>query len=183
MALKDLVGKVATRTEAGEMAAAPRPNPESARAPARVERGSPAALLDASVEFKGTMRCRESIRIDGRCEGELRSDRAVIIGQPAVLHMSIEADTVVVAGEVIGNITAQTKIALEPTARVTGNLCTPGIVIQEGAKLEGRIVIGSELEPAAAPESRRTAPEPEPRAEPGPPRPRKPTPGAPPPVS
>lgn len=180
MALKDLVGKVATRAETGATLSA-QPTPAPARAAATAERGSgPSALLDASVEFKGTIRCRQSIRIDGHCEGELYSDQAVIIGQPAVLRMSIEADSVVVAGEVQGDITALSKITLESTARVTGNLRTPGIVIREGAKLEGRIMIGSESASAASPQPRKA---PESSAEPGPPPPRKPTSNAPAPAS
>ena len=53
-----------------------------------------------------------------------------------------------IAGEVKGDIEAKRKITLEGTARVTGDLATPGIVIEEGAKLEGRIVIGGEEQPA-----------------------------------
>jgi cytoskeletal protein CcmA (bactofilin family) len=164
------------------------------------------ALLDASVEFTGTINCQESIRIDGRCKGELYSDHSVIIGEPAVLEMAIEADSVVVAGRVNGDITARRKITLERTACVNGNLCTPGIVIQEGAKLEGRIVIGSEATEAqgardaarAAEAAERAAETPEkagstearpaekerPAASQGSgAKPRKPTPTAPPPAS
>ena len=54
----------------------------------------------------------------------------------------IEAESVVISGEVKGDITARRKITLGKAARVTGDLRTPGIVIEEGAKLEGRIVIG-----------------------------------------
>ena len=53
------------------------------------------------------------------------------------------------SGEVRGDITARRKITLQKTARVKGNLCTPGIVIEEGARLRGRIVIGSEEESLA----------------------------------
>jgi cytoskeletal protein CcmA (bactofilin family) len=159
MALKDLVGKV-SRPEAASAAPQttdPKPPPVRTPTPPPAERyAAPVALLDASVEFTGTIRCHESIRIDGRCQGELFSDHAVIIGQPAVLQMTIEADSVVVAGEVNGNITALRKITLEPTARVRGNLCTPGIVIQEGARLEGRIVIDADAQPQDA------SPEPKP---------------------
>lgn len=205
MALKDFVGKVGSRPEPADTASGPSPEPTrrpEPPAPARTERASaPVALLDASVEFKGTIVCRESIRIDGRCEGELRSDHAVIIGQPARLRMSIEADSVVVAGEVDGDITARRKITLEPTARVHGNLCTPGIVIQEGAKLEGRIVIDADQGPGASAETEppapreepsaarpeATAPRPEAKGESRPAReaerPRKPTPNVPPPSS
>ncbi len=143
MALKDFVTK-SIRPEETSTASPAAPVVESSRPTSGPRSSPPAALLDASVEFTGTIRCRESIRIDGRCEGELYCEAAVIIGEQAVLHMSIEADSVAIAGEVNGNITARRKITLEPTARVSGNLSTPGIVIQEGAKLEGRIVIGSE---------------------------------------
>jgi cytoskeletal protein CcmA (bactofilin family) len=152
MALKDLVSK-GMRSEGAEAqapaVATPAPAPRPAAPSAPVERRAvPAALLDASLEFEGTMRCRESIRIDGRCKGKLFCEQTVIIGEPGVLGLSIEADTVVVAGEVNGDITARRKITLEPTARVTGNLCTPGIVIREGATLEGRIVINTDEAPA-----------------------------------
>jgi cytoskeletal protein CcmA (bactofilin family) len=56
-----------------------------------------------------------------------------------------------------GDITARRKITLESTARVTGDLTTPGIVIQEGARLEGRIMIGGGPPPEAA---QATAPKP-----------------------
>ena len=198
MALKDLVSKGVRGGASGAspQATAPPASPMSAPAP----RSAPLALLDASVEFTGTITCQESIRIDGRCTGELYSDHSVIIGEPAVLKMVIEADAVVVAGQVDGDITARRKITLERTARVNGNLCTPGIVIQEGAKLKGRIVIGSEAETAqraqaeparrAEAESLAEQAEAEPPAKERPaaadsaiPRPRKPNPSAPPPTS
>jgi len=162
MAFKDLVSK-GMRSEASEgpapaVAAPSAPKPAPAATPAPVERRAvPAALLDASLEFEGTMRCRESIRIDGRCKGKLFCEQTVIIGEPAVLGLSIEADSVVVAGEVNGDITARRKITLEPTARVTGNLCTPGIVIREGATLEGRIVINTDEVPAKPEDARASA--------------------------
>lgn len=148
MALKDIMGKGMRSEEAP--APAPGPAPVAPPATPAPRPSGPAALLDASLEFEGTMRCRDSIRIDGRCKGRLFCERTVIVGEPAVLALSIEADTVVVAGEVNGDITARHKITLEPTARVTGNLCTPGIVIREGATLEGRIVINTDEAPAKA---------------------------------
>ena len=99
--------------------------------------------------------------------GELVSEVAVLGSDYRELG-GLDQRIAAVAGEVKGNITARRKITLEPTAVVNGNLCTPGIVIQEGAKLEGRIVIGSEEAPAkAAKPVAKEAKEP-PRAEPRP---------------
>ena len=143
MAFKDLMGG---REETIE--ARPSPAPPVQR-PARTV--APATCIDATSELKGTLRCRETLRIDGRIEGELHCEKNVIVGQGASIRAAIDAAEVTIAGEVKGDITASRKITLEATARVIGDLCTPGIVIEEGAKLEGRIMIGAEEKAEAQP--------------------------------
>ena len=100
----------------------------------------------------------------------------MIIGEQANVDASIEADSVIVFGEVKGDVVARRKITLERTARMTGDLATPGIVIEEGAKLKGRIVIGGDEPPVA-----KRAPTPRAAGESAA-RSRTPTPGAPPPA-
>jgi len=144
MALKDLMG----RTTTPEIA---RPEPPPAPAPPRPAAASPVAAqscLGASTTLKGELRCSESLRIDGRVEGEVHCEQTLTVGERGCVIAAIDGDTVVIAGEVQGDITARSKITLERTARVTGDLCTPGIVIQEGATLEGRIMIGGNSAPA-----------------------------------
>jgi cytoskeletal protein CcmA (bactofilin family) len=150
MALKDFMGKTGI-AEPGEavMPAPPRP-------PAPPS-GALTTFLDASTNFSGKLKCTDSLRIDGRVEGEVHCDHKVVIGEPGVVHASIDADSVLIAGEVRGDINARSKITLDKTANVTGDLCTPGIVIQEGAKLEGRIMIGSDAGRAAEKPAARTA--------------------------
>jgi cytoskeletal protein CcmA (bactofilin family) len=107
---------------------------------------APATSVDASSDFEGRLRCSETLRIDGRIVGEIACEKAVIIGEAGRVHACIEADDVQVAGIVEGDITARRKVTLGRTAVVVGDLTTPGIVIEEGAKLKGRIVIGSDAE-------------------------------------
>ena len=127
---------------------------------------APPTSIDSTSEFEGTLRCKGTFRIDGRVKGHVECDKAVIIGESGKVHASVAADTVQISGEVKGNITARRKITLDRTACVVGELATPGIVIEEGAKLEGRIVIGEdekitlEAKPAeiTSPEAKRPAP-------------------------
>lgn len=128
---------------------------------------APTTSIDATTQLSGKLRCEDTIRIDGRVKGEIRCEKTVIIGQAASVEATIQADTVAIAGEIKGDIKAKRKITLESTARVTGDLATPGIVIEEGAKLEGRIVIGAEERPAAQkqPEARAATPPREPAAD------------------
>lgn len=183
MALKDFMGKtgVAQPGEAVTPAPPRQPAPPS---------GALTTFLDASTNFSGKLKCTDSLRIDGRVEGEVHCDHKVVIGESGVVHASIDADGVVIAGQVMGDINARSKITLEKSASVTGDLCTPGIVIQEGAKLEGRIMIGSEAgrtveKPAAstaAPAEKAAARETEKPAARAPGTPPPPGPGAPPPA-
>lgn len=124
----------------------PKPMPAAAPAPRTV---APSTSVDASSELEGRIRCNQTLRIDGRVKGEIECERAVLIGEGARVCASIDADEVQIAGLVEGDITARRKITLARSAVVIGDLTTPGIVIEEGAKLKGRIVIGSDPVSAA----------------------------------
>ena len=99
--------------------------------------------LDASTAFEGVMRSSEPMRIDGRVKGEIHCEGTVAIGEPAHIEATIRADAVVIAGEVKGEVHAARKLTLAATARMVGELTTPGIVIEEGAELVGRAQIGA----------------------------------------
>ena len=100
--------------------------------------------VDATSELEGTLRSKQTVRIDGRVKGEIECEKSVLVGEGARVLASIAADEVQIAGVVEGDITARRKITLSRSAVVKGDLITPGIVIEEGAKLKGRIVIGSD---------------------------------------
>lgn len=136
-----------------ETAKDPEPaRPVAASAPA-IRTVAPSTSVDASSEVEGRLRCKETLRIDGRVKGEIECEKTVLVGEGAKVRASITADEVRISGVVEGNIAARRKITLEQSAIVTGDLTTPGIVIEEGAKLKGRIVIGSDVDPAVDSES------------------------------
>ena len=143
MAIKDLIG-MSERLADGRTEST---GSRTFRVPRTV---APATSIDATTQLTGKLRCKDTIRIDGRLKGELTCDKNVIIGEAAVVEASIEADEVIVFGQVKGDVNAKRKITLESSARVAGDLATPGIVIEEGAKLTGRIVIGVEVSTADA---------------------------------
>jgi cytoskeletal protein CcmA (bactofilin family) len=135
MALKDFM----TRTQGPEPVRS-EPQPVTPPRPAAPSPGH-TSYLGPSFTISGELRCGESLRIDGSVKGEVHCDNQITVGDKGSVHATIDGDIVVIAGEVQGDIKARRKITLESTARVTGDLSTPGIVIQEGARLEGRIMI------------------------------------------
>ncbi len=101
------------------------------------------------AELSGELRFRDSVRIDGRVEGDIRADGTVIVGASADIHASMRAECVIVFGQIEGDVRARRKIILHKSARVRGELQSAGITIEEGASFKGAIVIGDE-EPAGA---------------------------------
>ena len=110
-------------------------------------KGTPATtFIDRGCELSGNMCFNESVQIDGRIEGEIDAKKSVVVGESAHLQARISAETVVIHGSVDGDVAARRKITLHKTAEVSGDMRTAGIVIEEGAKFKGSIVIGSDDE-------------------------------------
>ena len=107
----------------------------------------PVTRIDESSKLTGKLYCQGPVRLEGQVKGEIRSEQEVTVANGACVEAAIRAECVLIAGEVVGDIVATRKITLEKTASVTGDLRTPGIVIEEGAQLEGRIDIGSKQAP------------------------------------
>ena len=103
-----------------------------------------ATYIDASCELAGQLRFDETVRIDGRVSGEIHAKKSLVVGETASIEADIHAESVIVYGSVEGDICVQRKITLHKTARVSGEIQTVGIVVDEGARLKGRILIGDD---------------------------------------
>jgi cytoskeletal protein CcmA (bactofilin family) len=115
--------------------------------------GGETTYFDESAQFSGTLHLRQSVCIDGAIEGEIECDQTVKIGPSGRVTARIRAQSVEIEGELHGDIEARGEITLHKTARVFGDMTTEGIVVEKGAKVEGRIIIGAVAgsAPASAP--------------------------------
>ena len=104
--------------------------------------GALTAFIDQGSEFSGKLSFKDTVRIDGRFEGEIASENTLIVGESGVVHASVSSQTVIISGEVNGDIDAQRQITLHKTARVNGSLRTARLAIEDGAQIEGRIEMG-----------------------------------------
>ena len=104
--------------------------------------------IDKGCNFSGTLRFKDSVRIDGHVEGDIVCDKAVIVGEDATIEASIRAESIEVHGTISGDVLVQRKTVLHKTAHVSGEIHTSGIVVEEGARLKGTIVIGGDAEDA-----------------------------------
>lgn len=106
---------------------------------------APEPVLRAGMEFRGILVLPGPARIDGRVCGEVIAGGPLWIGETGVVEADLEGDTVVVAGRVDGQITAFSRIELQPTAEVRGGLRAPLLVLAEGSQVNGPCRCGEAL--------------------------------------
>ncbi len=103
---------------------------------------APPLILSGNAEFSGIVVLPRPARIDGRVSGTVLASGLVWFGETARVQARIEAEEVVVAGEVEGPIAARKRVDLLATARVHGDLHTPRLTLADGSVLEGRCRAG-----------------------------------------
>ena len=103
------------------------------------EESSIKAYLGVDATFKGTLSFEGTVRIDGKFEGHVKTSDTLIIGETGEVTADIEAGTVVCKGTIKGNVTASQKIEMHPSSKIIGNVRSPSLSIEVGAKGEGSI--------------------------------------------
>jgi cytoskeletal protein CcmA (bactofilin family) len=95
-------------------------------------------LIGNGTTFKGDILVTKSLRVDGVLIGNIKEAANVIIGETAQVKGNINANYVVIDGIVEGNITATESIELLNKSKVTGDLTTTILSINEGAIFKGK---------------------------------------------
>jgi cytoskeletal protein CcmA (bactofilin family) len=112
------------------------------------------SILGNGIIWQGTLSGSGGVRIEGIFEGELNLTGMLVVGETGrVTCKDIHAETIVVAGSVKGNITAQ-KVEIRSTGRIWGDVVTVSFATEEGSFLRGQIRVEEKLEtdPENAPE-------------------------------
>jgi len=100
--------------------------------------GALGVRLDKACTLEGTLTFQGEGRIAGRFAGKLVSQGSLRLEQGSVVKAEIEVASVVVLGEVEGNIKASTSVELKAGARVRGDIDTPALLVERGAMLDGK---------------------------------------------
>ena len=95
------------------------------------------AFLGKGAEFNGKLMFDGSVRIDGDFKGSIFGNGMLVIGEGAEIEADIRVDSVMVSGEMRGQIDVKKKIRIYSTGKVTGDLNTPVFSVEEGAFFEG----------------------------------------------
>ncbi len=90
-------------------------------------------IIGKDTVITGTLEVKGALRVDGSVKGKVICSDCVTIGATGKVDAEIEADSAIVAGHMIGNVTTTDKIELQTNCEMEGDLRTKSLLIEEGA--------------------------------------------------
>jgi cytoskeletal protein CcmA (bactofilin family) len=123
--------------------AAPPPAARPAAEPPPRTRG--VATIGPSIAIKGDVTGEEDLVIEGRIEGKiLLKANSVTIGRNGRVKANVYANSIMVEGEVEGDLIGKDEVVIRQSGKVKGNVAAPRVVLDSGARFQGSI----DMEPA-----------------------------------
>ncbi len=108
--------------------------------------------IGKSVVIKGELNGSEDLTIEGHVEGTIQlREHVLTIGPNGKIKAQVFAKSVIVLGEVTGNVTASEKVDIRDNGSVDGDIVSPRVAIAEGAHFRGSVDMQRKGGQAAAP--------------------------------
>jgi cytoskeletal protein CcmA (bactofilin family) len=107
--------------------------------PPEGERPTPdhTAIIGEGSEIDGKYTFTGTLILNGHLKGEIVSNDRLMIGAKGIVNATIRAGTVLIEGEVTGNVSALERVELCGNARVYGDIEAPVVSIEPGVLFEG----------------------------------------------
>jgi len=101
------------------------------------------SLIGEGIVLKGTIEFSDGIRVDGEVHGDLLASRdapsLLVVGSKARVIGRVNADHVIIVGEVIGPVMCTGLLELQPTARIQGDVSYQLLEMHPGAVIDGEL--------------------------------------------
>ena len=131
----------------------PSPRPETSH---QMEKDN--VNIGKSVVIKGELNGSEDLTIEGHVEGTIQlKENVLTIGPNGRIKAQVFAKSVIVLGEVTGNVTASDKVDIRDNGSVDGDIIAPRVAIAEGAHFRGSVDMQRKGGPGQAKEAKTAA--------------------------
>lgn len=100
-------------------------------------------FLGKDVVFEGILTMEGDVRLDGRLRGELHTTGTLTVGEDAIVKGTVKAGILITSGKINGHVIASEKIKILKPAILIGDIRTPAISIEGGARFHGSSDMGA----------------------------------------
>lgn len=100
------------------------------------------SIIGPGMKVIGDCETDGTIRIEGVVQGSVRAAKAVVIGKDGLVAGDVVTQDAVVSGRVKGTLTAESRLELQATCEIEGEVRTRRMQLEEGAVLNGTVEMG-----------------------------------------
>jgi len=122
---------------------------------ARETSGSPPesviSIIGPGMTVVGDCQTEGTVRIEGVVEGSVKAAKAVVVGKQGQVRGDVFTQDAVVSGHVTGTLVAESRLELQATSRIDGEVRTRRMQLEEGAVLNGTVEMGDIQKKASTP--------------------------------
>ncbi len=98
------------------------------------------ATIGPSIHIKGELTGEEGLIIDGQVEGTINlKDNDLIIARNGQIKADVYAKTITIEGKLQGDLNGKEKVMIRVSGDVQGNIISPRVVLEDGARFKGSI--------------------------------------------
>ena len=94
-------------------------------------------VVGAKTTIKGEISGDEDVLVEGVVEGQIHITKDLRVGPGGVVKAKVQAQSVVVSGQLLGDCQATHRVEIQATGKLMGNIRAPRVVIAEGASFKG----------------------------------------------
>ncbi|MDP3386673.1 MAG: polymer-forming cytoskeletal protein [Eubacteriales bacterium] len=93
-------------------------------------------LISSKVMIEGNIKATGTIRLDCQTTGDIEG-QGFIIGETGSVKGDVKCDSIIIAGRVEGNVSAEDKIHIKASGTLIGDIEVGRVIIDEGAVFKG----------------------------------------------
>ena len=95
-------------------------------------------IISHGVKVEGKVSSNGSIRLDGTIQGDIACQGNVTVGEQGEVYGKVNGQSITIGGKVEGTVNAKEKLILESKANLKGDMFTKILVVEAGAKFDGK---------------------------------------------
>lgn len=100
------------------------------------------SIIGPGMRVEGDCVTEGTLRIEGEVAGTVHAGKAVVVGKDGAVHGDVSTQDAVVAGRVTGTLLAASRLEVQATARIDGDVLTRRLQLEDGAVLNGSVRMG-----------------------------------------
>ncbi len=100
------------------------------------------SIVGPGMKVVGDCETDGTVRIEGTVQGSVRAGKAVVVGKEGTVQGDIFTQDAVVSGRIIGSLMAESRLEVQASATIEGEVKARRMQLDEGAVLNGNVTMG-----------------------------------------